>query len=316
MFAAIFYFLSFFSSFFFLFFFSFKGYVSGFWGEIMLSAVEDGDSEDKDEEIQYLLEQIKIANMRTEEAEQKLQKLDEAEQELEKVEQELDEARVTKEKAELAAAYLDNARHELQEENKRNHVLGEGWDEYCFISRPKFAGLCEKLLAEGLVLFRAPPASGKTTMVQDFGTYCVSEGHPVYHLTLLKYQSTMDYDDYFRTFWDSGDNSIVLRTTFTAIEKRASLLKDIDPAIILIIDEGTIWWGNIMESFWSAVKVRHWKLKVLVFAAFGTPGEVGTLGAPIEFSGFLGIPELQLSLEDIRQVRKSASEIVAGLVMI
>ena len=200
---------------------------------------------------------------------------------------------------EQEAASRDKERHAWQEKRLFNKRLRyEGWDSSVVIHEAKLQSLLADLQRNHLVLLRAPPGPGKSTMAQLFTVYCANQGHHVYSLSLKDFEPLLHptTDDYFRTCWGDYDG-VSITTTFTAILKRAAAQDPLKPFPILILDESQVWFGNVMRAFWSKLN-----LLALCFSAFGHAADASTLGAPITFAQYLGFPQLRLSKEDVIQI--------------
>ena len=206
-------------------------------------------------------------------------------------------------KAEQEAATRDKERHAWQEKRLSHKRLRfEGWDDSVLIHEARLQSLLADVLRHRLLLLRAPPGSGKSSLAQIFAIYCANQGHPVYSLSLKDFEPALHptTDDYFRTCWSDYDGTS-LTTTFTAILKRAEAQDPRNPSPILILDESQVWFGKIMPAFWSKLKGCE-NLLSLCFSAFGHAADASTLGTPIQFDHYLGFPQLQLSKEDVIQI--------------
>jgi len=206
----------------------------------------------------------------------------------------------TRETKERATVYLDKERHAWQLQKRQARHFPEGWDDVCAISKETIAKLLQTLVNSRLVLLRAPPGSGKTTMAETLGVHCAEVGYSVYIITLLGYSPNdhKSVDDYFRSYWTVHQN-VDISTTFSAIRERALQLKAQDKPLILILDEAQIWYG--MDHFWNQVKDTS-NILLFCFSAFGHRGEIDGIGTPLEIKKFLGFPELQLSEHQIQEI--------------
>ena len=221
------------------------------------------------------------------------------------LQQEKDVALGVRAKEELEAAYRDTERHEWQRRKQLEHNVFEGFDKFCSISDLHLDSILRYVFEERLVLFRAPPGSGKTSMAEAFQNYSVSCGFSVYHVSLIPFQQQIHqtYDKYFAAYYGNWGN-VSISTTFSAILNRASERKEGDPPLILILDESQCWFGNVMPTFWARFKELPKGLVCLCFSAFGDQGNPGPIGSPVEIRGYLGFPELQLNFDQLQDVVK------------
>ena len=225
-------------------------------------------------------------------------------QEKERAEARVDELKEAKETAELEAAFRDEKRHAWQLRQQR-HPTFEGIDDYCSLPDAHLEKIRRVVCDQKFVLLRAPPGSGKTSMAEAFQNHCVSLGHPVFHLTLLRFQKNqhLSYDEFFRSYFDQ-QGGVSLRTSFSAIFTRASQRSDEDLPLVLILDESQRWFGGVMSEFFARVKDGLAHMVCLCFSAFGDSGNTGPTGSPLEIRCHLGFPELQLDLLRLQDVIK------------
>ena len=173
------------------------------------------------------------------------------------------------------------------------------------ISKSKLENLLAILERDTKVLVRAPPGSGKTSMAQLFGAYCIDLGHPVYSVTFAAFKEIQkdSVNDFFREYWNEDG----LRTSLTAIMERAFKLPAGAKKPILIVDEGQAWYvskAKAESGFWAAMNTKSANLLFLCFSAFGDSSNTANVGTPLDFNSYLSFPLLGLCLDDTQEVAR------------
>jgi len=206
---------------------------------------------------------------------------------------------------------VDEIRHALQERTRHSREranTSEGWNSTCVIHEVTLRKLLVTLLddkAEGKVLVRAPPGSGKTTMAETFANFCVEQGYVVYSLTLLGFtiKKHQDADGFFSSYDDWRLGALSVQTSLSTIIDRAKSRPD-DKPLILIIDEVQIWYDDDMKTFWQTTfKKPVPGLKTLFFAAYGDARDSAGTGTPPQIGKCVrGIELLRISLNDAKEM--------------
>ncbi|KAG5183716.1 hypothetical protein JKP88DRAFT_262945 [Tribonema minus] len=170
--------------------------------------------------------------------------------------------------------------------------LDVGIDEYFGLGREGVKGrayitkrelTCQKLLRQlkkvGFMMVKAPPESGKTSLLQLFGRYLTQEGIPYAHLTCIAIKA--DAQGRF-----SIDDALAALEPYK-MDLHALIAHKSKPELVLLIDEGQILYDRVKtksELFWASLKhlssaTRGGKLdtpaarlRVLMAASYGTQG--------------------------------------------